>query len=99
MDFVVRISEKAYREYFNAYEWYDEQQADLGSRFEDSLYKKINLVSKNPLIYGVKKLNTREAHLENFPYVIVYKIIQTQNTILIISIFHTSRNPKRKYRR
>ena len=99
MDFDVKISSKAYKEYYNAYEWYEKKLAGLGDRFEDSLARQIGFISRNPLIYASKKLDTREAKIEDFPYLVVYKIIRAEKVILITSIFHTSRSPRKKYKR
>lgn len=99
MGFAIQLSAKAYKEYYKAYEWYEERLPGLGDRFEDALERQIDLIANNPLIYANKKVGTRESNVEDFPYLIVYKIIPDKKLILITSIFHTSRNPKRKYRK
>jgi len=99
MGFAVTISNKAYKEYYRAYEWYEEQVPGLGGRFEDALERQIDLITRSPLIYANRKLDTRESKMEDFPFLIVYKINWTENIILITSIFHTSRSPGKKYRR
>jgi plasmid stabilization system protein ParE len=99
MAFIIKISDKAYREYYEAYEWYEEQLTGLGNRFENALERQIDIVAKNPLIYASRRLSIKESKIEEFPYLIVYKIIHVENVILITSIFHTSRNPKKKYRK
>jgi plasmid stabilization system protein ParE len=71
----------------------------LGNRFEDALERQIENIAKSPLIYANRKVDTRESKMEDFPYLIVYKIIWIENVILIMSIFHTSRHPQNKYRR
>jgi hypothetical protein len=99
MSFVIKFYRKAYQEYFEAYEWYEERQTGLGSRFENSVKKLVDAIDKNPLIFANKKFDTREGQIEDFPYLVVYKIFPAKNTIYITSIFHTSRNPKKKYRK
>ncbi|MBI1770519.1 MAG: hypothetical protein HY015_06885 [Bacteroidetes bacterium] len=53
----------------------------------------------NPLRYAKKRGIHREALVETFPYVIVYKFYPKESLIFVSSIFHASRNPKKKYRR
>jgi plasmid stabilization system protein ParE len=68
----------------------------LGDRFEEDVFSKISLIAANPLHYPSKK-KAREAVTDNFPFLIVYRINEKQKLIMIISIFHTSRHPKKKY--
>ncbi|BAU55456.1 type II toxin-antitoxin system RelE/ParE family toxin [Mucilaginibacter gotjawali] len=99
MSFVIKFYRKAYREYFEAYKWYEERQPGLGDRFENSVKKLIDAIDKHPLIFANKAYDTREGKTEDFPYLVVYKIYPKKNVIYITSIFHTSRNPKKKYRK
>jgi plasmid stabilization system protein ParE len=99
MSFDISISAKAYKEYYDAYEWYESELPGLGDRFEDSLEKLIAIVAKSPLIFPGKSHGTRECKVDGFPYLIVYKIFSVKKVILIVSIFHTSRNPQKKYKK
>ena len=91
-------SPKAQQEIIDAWEWYEEQQDGLGDRFKEEVRRKIKSVLRNPLIYQVKG-KYREAQTDIFPYLIVFKIDKRQNLILIVSVFHTSRYPKKKTRK
>jgi plasmid stabilization system protein ParE len=91
----IEISPKAKKELMDASEWYDEDQIGLGEKFEREVLRKIKLIVSNPLQYPLKK-KMREANTDKFPYLIVYRINEKQN--LIISVFHTSRHPRKKYR-
>src|SRR5258708_36343852 len=82
-----------------AYEWYENQKAGLGKEFEISIEKKLSQIVLNPLRYTKKRGIHREALVETLPYVVVYKFYSKENLIFISSIFHASRNPKKKYRR
>jgi len=99
MSLTIKFYRKANREYVEAYDWYEEQSEGLGERFENSLLEAVNSIANNPLHYQEKKMSSRECKLHNFPYLVVYRIFPKQNKIYILSIFHTSRNPKRKYRK
>jgi plasmid stabilization system protein ParE len=95
MDYITEFSDKARFELFDGWSWYELQQTGLGDRFENEVYRKIDQVKKNPLIY-IANRELRQANVEVFPYLIVYRIEEKHKVILILSIFHTSRHPKKK---
>ena len=79
--------------------WYETQQEGLGERFEQETEKQIEKIIANPLLYHLSKGNYRESLIDHFPFTIVYVLNKKENTIYISSVFHTSRNPKGKYRK
>ena len=89
---------RAFNEFFEAWQWYENRQVGLGDRFRNDVDKKINEIENHPERYPNKKANFREAYIKSFPYLIIYKINYKQNKIVIVSIFHTSRNPAGKYK-
>jgi plasmid stabilization system protein ParE len=99
MTYILKYSSKAEAEYFTAFDYYEDQLDGLGDRFEQSVANKIDQIIKNPYQYSGKKSNYRESWVKDFPFLIVYKILVQKQIILITSIFHTSRNPKKKYRK
>jgi plasmid stabilization system protein ParE len=88
---------KAQIEILEAWEWYEDQQPGLGDRFKQEVAKKINAIVENPFHFPAKG-KYREAHTDVFPYLIIFKFDQNKKMISIVSVFHTSRHPKRKYR-
>jgi len=87
---------KARLEIFEAWKWYEKQKTGLGDRFEDEVFRKIALIEANPFHYPLKK-KAREAVIDDFPFLIVYRVNKNQKLIMIVSVFHTSRNPVKKY--
>jgi plasmid stabilization system protein ParE len=80
----------------DAYDWYEAQRTGLGELFLtelDAFYKKIQT---NPAANRKVKRNYRQGRLLRFPYVVVYEIMQTD--IVVLSVFHTKRNPKHKFK-
>lgn len=90
------IAEKEYRE---AYQWYEDQLKGLGDRFEQNVETKLNQIVYKPLLHPKKRGAFRETKVDTFPYQIVYKIYEKGKIIFISSIYHSSRNPKKKYRK
>lgn len=96
MKYTIEFSPKAAKELVGAVVWYNEDQEKLGQRFEEEVLRKIDLIATDPLLYPVKR-KIRETKTDKFPYLIVYRINDARKIIVIISLFHTGRHPKRKY--
>ncbi len=87
---------KAQLEILDAWEWYEDKQSGLGDRFKNEVYKKIKAIQKNPLHYPLKG-KYREAQIDIFPFLIVFKYDKNGSKIFVLSVFHMSRHPKKKY--
>jgi hypothetical protein len=98
MNWKVKFSTKANTELLNAIIWYDEQSLGLGKKFEIEIINQILLIESNPFLFAIKKKQFRTALLNNFPYLIVFYILKTEKEVLITSIFHTSKNPTKKFK-
>ncbi|MEO6150084.1 MAG: type II toxin-antitoxin system RelE/ParE family toxin [Mucilaginibacter sp.] len=97
MTYTFFVLSKAQQEILSAWEWYEDKQPELGDRFKRELAKKIKSILDNPLQYPLKG-RFHEVKTDDFPYLIVFKIDEKRNQILIVSVFHTSRNPAKKHK-
>jgi len=97
MSYQLIFEAKAVKEFSDSFDWYEDQQEELGNRFEKAVYEKLSEIQKYPERYPQKRKPYRETGIKKFPFLIVYEFDKLKNTIFIISIFHTSRNPKYKY--
>ena len=91
------LSRKASIEILDSWVWYEEQRDGLGDLFKDEVHAKIKFILRHPELYAITG-KYRQAPLDTFPFLILYQIRETQSRILIVSIFHTSRHPKKKTR-
>ncbi len=81
----------------NAYRWYEQEQPGIGEVFLkeiDICYGKLQL---SPDAYRKINRTYRQLIVSRFPYVIAYQIIK--NEVIVYSVFHTSRNPRQKFKR
>jgi len=63
-------------------------------QFLDYFKGYLKILKTNPELFSIKKPPFfRELPLKKFPFVIIYEIFQ--NEVIIYSVFHTSRNPKK----
>lgn len=99
MPFTFRLLEEAYKEYIEAFQWYELKQTGLGEKFKNNVEKKLLQISEHPQFYSRRNHSYREAKIENFPFAIIYKFFSRKKFIEIIAIYHEKRNPKKKYRK
>ena len=95
--FTYEIVLRARYEILEAWEWYEDRKEGLGDRFINQINLKIKQVIQMPERFPEKRRSFREAKIDVFPYLLIYKIANRKKVITIISVFHTSRNPKLKY--
>lgn len=79
----------------DAYKWYEEQREGLGELFLTALDNGLKNIQSIPTANAKVKKNYRQWRIHRFPYVIVYEIIRSE--IIVLSIFHTRRNPRHKF--
>lgn len=93
------IKDEAIKELSEAIVWYENQQEGLGISFREKFHIKLNQVCANPFHYKNTYKEYHEALTDTFPFQIVYAISEKEHLIVIVAVFHTSRNPKRKFRK
>lgn len=76
-----------------AAEFYDNRVSGLGADFLDELDTAIERILSFPEAWGPLGETYRRCHLRRFPYLVIYSI-QNRDEILIISVFHQSREPR-----
>lgn len=97
MNIKVILSSAASREIKESFRWYEERQPGLGARFLYSIDKHIELIIRNPEGYPQKVKPYREIVLRKFPFILIYEFDKDAQLILILSVFHTKRDPSMKY--
>ena len=89
--------DKAEKDIEEAFEYHEDIQENLGFRFEEDLDKTIDLIEKNPLHFKKANKENKQLLLNVFSYLVVYQVVQDK--ILITRVFHTSRNPRYKFKK
>jgi toxin ParE1/3/4 len=94
--FSIKIYQTATDDLQDAYDYYEEQIRGLGERFAREVDEYLDLIRKNPFQFAVQFSGSyRFALLNHFPYRVVYRVSEKENLVYVISIFHTSRDPKK----
>jgi plasmid stabilization system protein ParE len=91
------FSSRAQKEIAVSWDWYEERLQGLGDRFLTEILERISVIENNPDRFPTRHKNYKEAVLPTFPFLIIYRVSTKKRSIRIVSVFHTSRNPKRKY--
>lgn len=92
MSFSLIIRKRAEGHIAGAFDWYEQQRPQLGSEFLLSVEAALHLIGTSPHLFQTRYKNIRIALTARFPYGIFYFI--EENRIVVIAVFHLSRNPK-----
>jgi plasmid stabilization system protein ParE len=92
----VRFHHAAEIDYYESIVWYEKRQAGLGERFRQAINQVLHHVTENPERFPRTRFRTGDAVLQRvmvrgFPFVIYF--LSRSDEIVIIAVFHTSRDP------
>ena len=90
----VKIEPEALADIQKITDWYNKAQAGLGKRFQKTAIKHINSLSKDPQIYTIRYKEIRCVVIKKFPYMAHFYINEENNTVEVLAVISTDRNPK-----
>ena len=98
--YAVELHPDVESDYTDAYHWYELKQTGLGERLLTNVRNKLDAISKSPETYGYKgNRGYREAKVDDFPYLVVYKVYALKRRVFVSSISHVKMHPRKKYRK
>lgn len=97
MSLPIRLLAEAEDELAGAAEWYEDCKEGLGDDFTDRVKAVFRRVARNPRIHQKVYRDVRRAVVKRFPYIVLYQ--ESGDEVIVISVFHTSRDPKEWQRR
>jgi plasmid stabilization system protein ParE len=86
----IRLLPEARAELDAAADWYEQRRTGLGVQFISRVSEAFQQIADHPLMKAVIYKNLRQTAVKQFPYVVVYR--HDENEILIVAVFHTSRD-------
>jgi plasmid stabilization system protein ParE len=92
--FSVKIEPEALKDIQEITNWYNEQQKGLGGRFQKTAIQQINSLKKDPHIYAIRYNEIRSMLIKKFPYMAHFFINDKNNTVEVLAVINTDRNPK-----
>ena len=92
--FKVKYNPDFFDDLVQSVDWYNEQRSGLGDRFFKSVKKQTAKLSTHALCFAVRYSDIRCMRIENFPYMVHYRVNEHTKTVNVEALFHTSRDPK-----
>ena len=86
------LEPEAEAEIFNTAGWYEQRNPAACAAFLRAIDRALRLIQDHPEQYQVVYREARRALVDGFPYALFFKL--TDREIIIVSCFHTSRNPR-----
>lgn len=86
-----RFIAPARREFLAEVAFYNEEEAELASRFATAVEEAVARAVMFPLTGSPASMNTRRVFVENFPFAVVYR--PDPDGIVIFALAHHSRRP------
>jgi plasmid stabilization system protein ParE len=96
MKYKLTILETAEHDMADAFDWYNMQSEFAAGYLVEKFDEAFKHIVESPLIYQKIHRNFRQIVLNPFPYVIIYLV--KGDEVIIFRIWHTSRNPKNKFK-
>lgn len=91
------IRPEAESEMTEAFDWYEERVSGLGSEFLLCVDAAFNAILRNPQQFPRVHKIVRRAITRRFPYEVFF--VEDNERIVVLSVFHVKRNPKRWQKR
>jgi len=77
----------------DGFRWYEGQQTGLGTRFLDTVTKRIAGILSSPKMGQPVRGTYRKAVVQKWPYVVFYDYDEPNDTVIVHIVFHTSQDP------
>ncbi len=87
----IRLHPKAEEDLNEALNHYFKIDINLEKKFISYLEQTFNKILDFPNLYQYETETSQKVLMDKFPYIVIYE--QYENIIMILAIFHTSRNP------
>jgi plasmid stabilization system protein ParE len=99
MGFNYILLAKAQEEYESSVIWYNERSTLAADQFIEAVEYTLQLICEHPDRWRNEYRKYRELGLRKYPFNIVYTIDVEHELVIVNSIYHHSRNPKKKYKK
>lgn len=97
--YALKVHEFAFRDFQDAFEWYESKKVGLGQQFVGAIESKLQQIAVHPEYFTKIHKKFRQANVDGFPYVIVFEFYPKRKLVHIASFFHVKRSPHGKFRK
>ncbi len=95
--YVIILSARAVHEFKKGFLWYAKHSNVAADNFRHEMKAAQEQLEQRPKSFAKKSKLLREIHLKKYPFTIVFRVNDDRKEVLITSVFHQSRNPKKKF--
>ena len=88
---------RARKDVFDAFGWYEDKRSGLGDQFLLEVQRCLGAILLNPERFPKVHRSFRQAPLHRFPYVLIYRSLISE--LVIMRVFHTKQDPRKKFGR
>lgn len=93
-EYSIKLSEEVFNDVDETLYWYKLHNEELAKEFYKNLIQAFYNILHNPKSYQKVHRDSRRCLVKKFPYSIIFNIDEVNLQIIIITVFHNSRNPK-----
>jgi plasmid stabilization system protein ParE len=93
------LHDHAQEDYETSLQWYAERSALAAENFVKALDDALLSICNNPRRWRNKYKNYHELSLKKYPFTIIYTIETDKQLVIVSSVYHHKRNPKKKYKK
>lgn len=99
MSYSYLFHESAQEDYEEALQWYLERSEKAALNFVTAIDTTIQKICDHPVRWRNEYKHFYELGVKKYPYTIIYSIEAAKQLIIVSSIYHHKRNPKKRYRK
>ena len=93
------LHEHAQQHYETSLQWYAERSEQAAENFILAVDDTLQLIAEHPARWRNSYKNFHELGLKKYPFTIIYTIEPDKQLVIVTSIYHQKRNPKKKFRK
>ncbi len=87
------VAPEADQDVTDAADWYEQQRGGRGRKFAARVRDCIRSICNTPQGFTALRGPYRRAVVRHFPYIVAYRYDATTDTVTVVAVFHTSRDP------
>ncbi len=87
----VIFRQQARLEFDEAADWYEQERAGLGPQFLSEIEGLLKQIATHPQQFPMLYRDVRKAVAKRFPYCVYFR--ERKQRIVVLAVFHSSRNP------
>lgn len=91
------LHEHAQQDYETSLQWYAERSEHAAENFIMAVDDALQLICEHPTRWRNNYKNYHELGLKKYPFTIIYTIEANKQLVVVSSIYHHKKNPKKKY--